>query len=78
MRKIFCDIRGCKGEAVVEDINVCVGWTDYIEGFDGKKETFKPFNKPDVRKMDLCEKHYRIWCKFTYNAFFGGIESETR
>ena len=74
MKKTFCDIDGCGEEAYVEDVDVCIGWIDWSKDASKKRTTFKPFDKPAKRKKDLCEKHYKIWCRATYEAFHGKVE----
>ena len=70
MKKVYCDIRNCGEEAVVEQVDVCFGYRTSEESANIKK-IFKPFEKPTMSKGDLCKKHYRKWCKVIYEAFYG-------
>ena len=63
MKMIFCDVKGCKEEAFYE-IDVCIGWLE-----SSNNTVYKPFEKPTIRKRDLCSDHYKQWCIATYNAF---------
>jgi len=68
MKKTYCDIPGCQEEAH-EEVDVCHGYSLSTESND-KKTTYEPFEKPNLRKTDLCEKHFRAWCKATYGCFW--------
>jgi hypothetical protein len=75
MKKTFCDVKGCEEEAEKE-VDVCTGW---LVSRDSRiltipKEEFKPFERPTVRKRDLCSKHLREWCKATYESLYGKID----
>jgi len=65
MIKTFCDIPNCKREAR-NNVDFCSGFTTSC----GSKK-FKPFEKSIVIKKDLCDTHYKKWCKVIYDAFFG-------
>ncbi len=57
---ITCDVIGCK-EHGYKKVDCCNGWviSDHIKDY-------KKMEKPnDPRKQDLCESHYRAWCKLT-------------
>jgi hypothetical protein len=62
----LCDATGCKKEAY-ETVDACFSYTNSIEGPSGIT-TYKPFEKPSRRQVDLCPEHYTLWCKATYNA----------
>jgi hypothetical protein len=64
MKKTYCDVKGC-GEEAFNEVDSCMGWLD-----SSGNEHFKPFQKPTVRKIDLCFFHYRVWCEATYSAFY--------
>lgn len=74
VEKRFCDIAGCNEETWREKVDVCIGWLEATE-YGGKRTNFKPFEHPDVVKRDLCDKHYRMWCRATYEIFHGKVES---
>ncbi len=65
MKKIFCDAPNCKEEADKEDLIICRGYLKSSGSI-----TYIPFEKPKLGKMDLCETHFRMWCKSTYELFF--------
>jgi len=67
LKMTFCDIPGCKEEAYY-NVDVCMGYTDYTEGYGGRTQ-YEPYEKAQVYKRDLCEKHHRKWCESTYNFF---------
>lgn len=68
MKTRVCDI--CGKEALHHKIDVCHGFTTKTEGRDGTFN-YKPFEKNlKVSKKDLCEKHFKDWCKATYTAFW--------
>ncbi len=70
MKKIFCDINGCKNEAYsFQSVDVCCGYKLSSEG-GGVNEKYKAFEKPTIKKMDLCDKHYKKWLRATYLAFW--------
>lgn len=69
MKLTKCDI--CKEDAYHE-VDVCHGFIESTTDSEGTSE-YKPFEvirDHQVRKTDLCEKHYKIWCKATYLAFW--------
>jgi hypothetical protein len=74
MIKRYCDVRGCKNESWKEQIDVCCGWLQSTKD-SNKTEEFQPFEKPNLIKKDLCEKHFKIWCKATYEAFYGEVKN---
>lgn len=68
MKITKCDIGGC-GEDAYNTVDICSGFV--TNDFKGKE--YKPFElvrDHQVSKHDLCEKHYKIWCKATYIAFW--------
>jgi hypothetical protein len=71
--KTFCDAPGCKEEVYGEDpVDVCSGFMTRREQPGKPPEDFEPFEKGvTIRKLDLCPKHRKLWCKATYYAFFG-------
>lgn len=68
MKKYTCDINGCEEEAIRHDIDVCNGYMASSGVYKSEKiTTYEPFEKPSIQKYDLCEKHFRQWCKATYD-----------
>ena len=67
MKKTFCDVHGCEKEAW-NDAECCYGYLSSSESSSEGKVIFKPFEKSDVNKKDLCLDHYRMWCEATYNV----------
>lgn len=68
MKKYYCDIPNCNEEAWERDLDVCNGYKLSSESRDGTIE-YKPFEKPHLEKVDLCEKHFTEWCKLTYQLY---------
>ena len=69
---ITCDVKGCKKEAW-EEVECCVGWI--VEDKFGKK--YRKLEKPiKYEKKDLCEEHYKKWCKLTIKLL--GFDKELK
>jgi hypothetical protein len=64
VEKTFCDILGCKEEAY-HKVDSCMGWLD-----ESGSDKYLPFQRPTVRKIDLCPDHHKQWCIATYGAFW--------
>ena len=58
---ITCDVIDC-GKRRYKKVDCCRGWI--IE--DDLNKLYKKMEKPtNVIKTDLCEKHWKEWCKLT-------------
>ena len=58
--KTICDVVDCNEEGI-KKAQSCLGWT--ISGdYNEYKKMEKPHNAEDV---DLCDGHWREWCKAT-------------
>ena len=70
MKKIFCDVPNCKEKAHKEDLITCRGYLTSTSSIKHFSIEYLPFESPKLEKMDLCKKHFRMWCKSTYELFF--------
>lgn len=61
VEKHFCDIPCCNEEAIKLGIDMCTGYL-----ITTGKIKYEPFERPQVLKHGLCEKHFKAWCKATY------------
>jgi hypothetical protein len=68
--KHFCDIEGCKQEASNLDVQMCSGWKVSSQNSFGVEISYGVFEKPIIIKKDLCDKHFKEWCRATYNTFW--------
>jgi len=50
------------------EILVCNGYSINERG-DGYNIEYKPFEKPELKKIDLCDEHFKKWCKLTYSLY---------
>ena len=68
MKKYYCDISGCNENAWKRGIDICSGYTISSESRSGIIE-YIPFEKPHLKKVDLCDRHFTEWCKLTYSLY---------
>lgn len=72
MKRTYCDFPKCKEEAWTEQVDVC--WSYRTSSESGSEiEKYKPFEKPILEKRDLCKRHFKVWCRAIYEAFFGKV-----
>lgn len=75
MKISYCDIPKCKETSYKEDIDRCHGWDEsHYDSLTDRKVVYRPFQKPNTTKSDLCEAHYKAWCRATYEVFFGKVK----
>ena len=74
MKKYFCDIPGCDEEAYSHDIDVCDGYTSSSKSSGMDKIYYEPFERPSFKKVDLCKKHLKEWCKLTYQLLYNKVD----
>lgn len=75
----ICDARNKKGKVcgdpACHTVDVCTGWIYERSGTDIPTQHFKPFEEGvSVNKLDLCDYHYALWLKATYEAVYGKVE----
>jgi hypothetical protein len=74
MNKKICDIKGC-GKDAYHTVDVCMGWIDTRQKWEEPEQKFKPFEEGlNVQRLGLCDKHFKLWCRATYEAFFGKVK----
>jgi len=68
-----CDVQGCDWKSTwdIFTVKTCRGYADRINS-----EKIRPFDRPNIEKMDLCREHYILWCKTTYELFYGEVKDD--
>ena len=73
MKITLCDVGNCKKKAN-QNLDVCHGWTESESSSIGSEKRFKPFQRPHTMKYDLCETHFKKWCRATYVSMYGKVK----
>ena len=68
-------MRNCNKEVKKKDISICSGYKISYESRSGAIN-YEPFEKPTIIKVDLCDKHLRMWCELTYSLYIKIRENE--